>query len=395
MALTFNNQSCKDLQMDIRPPLNLPKDYKFKNLSAWIRPVKKLTKKPTPTSSDVLMDQINIPDNFSWYKQGGNQIENGSRNQASCGCCWAFALASVVGDSYALKYNIAAPYPSAANLVSCGGESDIPAAEQCNSGGSPYDAAKWLVNNKIHSETCYPFSTIVNRNYVPPDCTKFPKGCCVNCCDDNVSNNMFTLDTDPIEIGTIKGLGPYYEVDATIKQIKLAVMHSPVVSTIAVPSDLNSWWNEQARKDSSIPGFVSDSIYTPQDTIKHDEGHAIVITGWGKENGIDFWEIRNSWGSPGYAKFAMTSSIENSNLHYGLDAPIIFTNEKGQMVMAGGCIAVEAGSLSLPIESYTKGNNKKSIGPVYNQPKKYLNIPVTTWKYILIGILIILVISSI
>ena len=51
-----------------------------------------------------------------------------------------------------------------------------------------------------------------------------------------------------------------------------------------------------------------------QDQIKQAEqghppvGHALVITGWGKQGGQDYWEIRNSWGNQvgdGYFKYAM------------------------------------------------------------------------------------------
>jgi C1A family cysteine protease len=46
--------------------------------------------------------------------------------------------------------------------------------------------------------------------------------------------------------------------------------------------------------------------------------HAVEIIGYGTENGIDYWNVRNSWGSSwgenGYVRIKRTSSINDPGI---------------------------------------------------------------------------------
>lgn len=57
------------------------------------------------------------PECFSWRVLGGDRIEK-PRDQLSSETCWGIALASCLGDRYAIKYNIKAPMPSVSWLAS-------------------------------------------------------------------------------------------------------------------------------------------------------------------------------------------------------------------------------------------------------------------------------------
>lgn len=276
--------------------------------------------------------QISLPKEFSWRKTGGEMIEQGGlRDQGKCGGCWAFAIVSALGDRYALKYKIKSPYPSTAWLISSGKPQSIPSNMECLTGGNTYMGSQWAETNGVKLEECWPYSIIRNHNFVSPTpLSSVDNNCCADCCGDQISNVSSVLlkvkkdSTKYIAIANENGL-----IDAknTIDAIKKEIMlNGPVVSSFSVYDDFISYWSNNAK---------NGEIYIRQsDTF--DGGHAVVLTGWGVQNNIEYWEMRNSWGNTGdegYCKIAMSTSIPTSSWCQ-IDLP---TNINGQYT--GGVIS--------------------------------------------------------
>lgn len=332
-----------------------------------------------------------LPQNFSWMEKGGNKIENGSRDQGSCGCCWAFSVTTVLGDRYALTYNIASPEPSVANLVSCGGPwigsksyegNIVQSKDQCICGGITYGGSKYLENNSITKESCWPFSTISNSN-IAPNCPNMPDNCCIidnlnYCCGPN-KIPRFSVKKNSTKYVLAKDNFNTPILNQTIEDIKIEILNNgPVSTTIFVPPDFENWWNFHKFNRGNIdnPYLLTEDVFIPKKAPTKD-GHAIAITGWGIKNKINYWEIRNSWGSPGYAYVAMSTEYP-SNYHFGIDIPIVppggSLEENGYQ---GGVIAFEPGKLSKNIKQNTGTGGKIKKILVEKDNKK-------NFKYVLI-----------
>jgi hypothetical protein len=108
----------------------------------------------------------------------------------------------------------------------------------------------------------------------------------------------------------------------------------PVVSSFSTYADFLEYWKNDA-KDGKIYIRKSD---------KYTGGHAVVLTGWGKDKntGIEYWEVRNSWGNTGdggYCKIAMSTSTPKNKL-IQIDIPIYENN-----TWIGGVISFLPGEL--------------------------------------------------
>jgi hypothetical protein len=316
---------------------------KFKNVSNGIIPESAVS----PLSSKATMDltTITIPSEWSWKNSGGDKIENGSRNQGTCGCCWAIALVSVLGDRYALKYNIKAPYPSSIQLVSCGAPNiginspngGVRAQDQCDCGSNPWAGSLWLEQGgEIGLESCWPFS-VANDNgtYIAPNCPNFNSNCCHDCCDNPNSVPKFSVAPGSTKYLVVADDNNVVNVQATINSIKKDIMEKgPVVTTFWVPNDFQEWWTYNAG---------TTNIYKPSTSFRiGTNGHTVVLSGWGNENGVDYWEMRNSWGNPGFCRFAMATSLDKSQWT-GIDIPTWISEQRN---WSGGVISMDPGPLT-------------------------------------------------
>ncbi len=291
----YKNSDCKK---NVKV-FNLHEDIKivkeFKNNKSFID----YNKVDFKYTKNILKEEINIPNSWSWRYNGLNRIEiGGIRNQGNCDISWAFSLISALGDRYAIKYNIAAPYLSVLYFLLYSKPKNINQS-LCFLPGNTYKGLKWLETNHTILEICWPWKIVKDNNYKFPSNLEELKNCCFNCCNDQdikiINKTQFSCKKNSTNL--IVSITPSSNIDIitidipnTILAIqKEIIKNGPVISTFNLYDDFLYYWENDA-KDKKI--YIR--------TSKKQLGqHSVVITGWGIRDNIRFWEVRNSWGNKG------------------------------------------------------------------------------------------------
>jgi len=150
-------------------------------------------------------------------------------------------------------------------LLSCSNEN-----YGCN-GGYGLSAYNWIQKNQITDDTCSPYRARGHTNGFKCSNTTMCKDCPGN------GGNCFVPDSyDVYEIdqfGTVSG------EEAMMQEI---FQRGPIVCGIAVPNDLFFNYTGGIYEDKS-----------GNNNIVHD----ISVVGYGVENGVKYWLVRNSWGT--------------------------------------------------------------------------------------------------
>ena len=251
-----------------------------------------------------LEENLEVPDSFDG-KQVWKDFLTPVANQKTCGSCWAFSAVTSLSDRFnlhsmgRLQLRLS-PVP----IVLCdthGAKNPKPLKDLeqsvklfeavqklygCN-GNLLSEAWRMLYTLGTNTETCMPLDIL--RFQSPSSCIKLmgPAG---DMCSDYRFNYL-----NNIEYGT----------PAKFYSTKY------VYSIPGVPADNGSELN--IRKDIYKYGPISTAmeLYPDFFTFDHSSGkiyqsnydggrqfgHAVVIDGWGEQNRIKFWWVRNSWGS--------------------------------------------------------------------------------------------------
>ena len=318
------------------------------SLTNMITPLQFATKKNYLSS---LSPQIQkLPDNWSWRDKGGNQISV-VRNQADCGSCWAFSSTTALADRFGIKYNIEAPELSPFYTMQfIGPNTNISAECQCSFGGSVAVAGCGFATQGVALEKCYPYI----RTCLSTDMTN------INCCDKNEAKILFHAVPKSTKALVVLDNNDV-NVESTIELVKRNIItFGPVCASFYDSDSFTTYWNRLLNI-----GYEASKPWVPK-VSSSPGGHAVVITGWGKEkNGDEFWEVRNSWGingkSDGYFKYKI---IPNDPCF--LVIPQISDNS-----IFGGVITFDAGKL--PTDYKTKPASKErkknvNYGPTSSSP---------------------------
>ncbi|KAJ7944459.1 Cysteine proteinase [Quillaja saponaria] len=193
-----------------------------------------------------------LPESVDWRLQGA---VNPVKDQGSCGSCWAFStVATVEGINQIVSGELLSL--SEQELVDC----DRVHNQGCNGGLMDYAFEFIIQNGGIDTEQDYPYQGDNGK------------------CDP-------TRNAKVVSIDGYEDVQPYDEI-----ALKKAVAHQPV--SVAIEATGRAL---QLYQSGVFNGECGTSL-----------DHAVVAVGYGTENGVDYWLVRNSWGTnwgeDGYVK---------------------------------------------------------------------------------------------
>ena len=223
--------------------------------------------KTADETAKLLDDSIDINfTEFSWRDNKEFKVVGPPRDQVACGSCWAFGTAEVLESAFALKMKKDTSVISVNQVMDCTWEGNNFGCQ----GGEVNRALSIFKNDTIHIalESDYPYlgaSGICENNYKNPQ-----------------EHNLKTL-------GRVENC---YHIPRTREMVKRALMKfGPLSIGINVVESM-SLYTSGAFNDTTCTGTANDLV------------HAVLLTGWRVIDGIEVWEVKNSWstywGDEGY-----------------------------------------------------------------------------------------------
>ena len=189
-----------------------------------------------------------LPDSVNWLTAGKVQ---GPKDQGSCGSCWAFSAVGALEGAYAIKtgtlYSL-----SEQQLVDCSHEGPDGGNQGCDGGWEDYGIS-YAVDHWMESESDYPYTAKTGKT-CKYDSSKGKV---------KISKRTYVTPKDPA-------------------QMKAAVALGPV--SVAIQADSYVF--------QSYGGGIIKSK-----ACGTDLDHAVLVIGYGSENGVDYWLVKNSWGA--------------------------------------------------------------------------------------------------
>ncbi|KAM4630522.1 cathepsin S, ortholog 1 [Polymixia lowei] len=215
---------------------------------------------PTPFTNWTFneVNDMPIPRSVDWRKRG---MVSPVQNQGKCGSCWAFSAVGALEGQLKRRTGVLVPL-SPQNLVDCSTKNGNHGCK----GGYITKALKYIIYNKgIDSAKSYPY--------------KYKQGKCRY---------------------SIKGKAGYCSGVKVIAKKDEKLLKRVVAKVGPVSVSINA----------NLPSFhqYKRGVYNAADCKSKSTNHAVLLVGYGRDKGKDFWLVKNSWGTAwgekGYIRMA-------------------------------------------------------------------------------------------
>ena len=220
-------------------------------------------------------NNVEVPSSLDWRTK---DVVTNVKNQGYCGSCWAFSATGSMEGAYAIAHNKLVNI-SEQQLIDC---SKSYGNLGCN-GGLMDAAFEYAIDYNMTTEAELPYEA--KGHFLCPSVDK------------HISFSTCTEVTQNNELHLLQ-----------------AVAQQPV--SIAI------------QADTKLFQFYSSGVITNV-SCGTDTDHGVLIVGYGTENGIDYWWVKNSWGASwgdkGYVKLERTNS-ENTEGMCGLATSAAYIN---------------------------------------------------------------------
>lgn len=196
------------------------------------------------------LDASSLPASVDWTTKGA---VTPVKNQGNCGSCWSFSATGSLEGAYYLKYGTLLSF-SEQQLVSC----DVAGSDAGCNGGWMDDAFEFVeTNGGLTTEDQYPYTSG----------TTGKSGTCKTSGYTNVAEVVPSSYTD-VTAGSLTAL-------------QSAVAQQPV--SIAIQANQPAF---QSYKSGVLTGRCGNNL-----------DHGVLVVGYGTLNGVDYWKVKNSWGT--------------------------------------------------------------------------------------------------
>eukprot|EP01083_Nonionella_stella_P156442 506659_1 len=229
--------------------------------------------------------EAKFPESLDWRNVSGKSFASWNRNQNWCASCWAIALTSALSDRFNIMFNAEFPEISLSpqTLLSCD-----PSGNGCKFGSIP-GALNYIQKYGIPPEDCAPYRAAGSDTHYDRSSNHHSNLNGGVAC----SNNHCTTCMDPHRCRKVFSYRRYF-VDSFgalsgERNMIAELANGPIVCRFAHSEKFKT----KGYKPTPL-GIYSEDL-GPESSMRFD--HSVSVAGYGEENGVKYWIVRNGWGS--------------------------------------------------------------------------------------------------